>query len=211
MFLSRKSNIFDKLTAQSALILQAARAFHNEAKSNQVDKLCSSLETLEKEGDVFVHDIKTEAEKTFILPLDKEDIVELTHNLDDVVDNLEDAAIMLRIYAVPASNETIGGFSNLVLEAARHIHHGMLMVKDRKLSSGDFISCYKKLHDLESDGDKLYRKALESLMGKKAKNASIVDLLFAIKLKEILGLLEDTLDVCEDIAILFEKLRLKYR
>ncbi|MDP2974537.1 MAG: DUF47 family protein, partial [Candidatus Diapherotrites archaeon] len=161
MFLSKKSKIFEKLTAQSALILQAAQSFHSEAKSNQIDKLCSSLETLEKEGDVFVHEIQTEVEKTFILPLDKEDIVELTHNLDDVVDNLEDAAIMLRIYAVQPSNEIIGDFSDLVLEAARNIHRGIVLVKERKLNSGDFVSCYKKLHDLESDGDKVYRKALE--------------------------------------------------
>jgi len=210
MFFGKKSRIFDQFAAQSSLIVEAAQAFHFHSKPKELKKLCIQLDELEKQGDSLTHEIKDEAERTFILPLDKEDVAELANSLDDIIDNLEDAGSKLYMYNL-STDETIDKFSFFVLEAAKQIHSGIEMLKENKIGSGDYVACYKTLHDIESNGDKLHRKALESLMNAKARGFSGDEVLFIIKMKEILQLLEDTLDVGEDIAIILEKLRLKYR
>lgn len=210
MFFGNKSKIFDQLAAQSSLIVEAAQAFHFHSNPKELKKLCIQLDELEKRGDNLTHEIKEEAEKTFILPLDKEDVAELTNAMDDIIDNVEEACDRLNRYNLSA-DEAIDGFSFFVFEAAKQIHSGIIFLKENKIGSGDFAACYRTLHDIESKGDKLHRKALESMMKAKPGGFSADEVLFIIKMKEILQLLENTLDVCEDIAVMFETLRLKYK
>jgi uncharacterized protein Yka (UPF0111/DUF47 family) len=89
MFLPHKSKIFDELFKQSAIVEEAAQVFDNIAGDwKELKNASSALQTLERRGDELVHRITDDIEKTFILPLDKENIGDLTESLDDVVDNL---------------------------------------------------------------------------------------------------------------------------
>jgi len=169
------------------------------------------LQTLEREADELVRRITDDIEKTFVLPLDKEDIADLTESLDDVVDNLEEAVNRLNIYNISKGNDALGDFSELIKQAAVQIHEGILMIKERRIASDDFASCGKMLHDLESQGDKLHRKVLENLMaGRFSFLINGNDCLSILKWKEIFQTLEDTLDKCDDIGKLFARLRIKY-
>lgn len=212
MFLPHKSKIFDELCKQSAIVEEAAEVFDNIARDwNELKNASSALQTLEREADALVHRITDDIEKTFILPLDKEDIADLTVSLDDVVDNLEEAVNRLNIYNISKGNDALRGFSELIKQAAVQIHKGILMVKERKIASEDFASCGKMLHDIESQGDKLHRKVLEHLMaGRPSTLVNGNDCLSILKWKEIYQTLEDTLDKCDNIGKLFARLRIKY-
>ncbi len=212
MFFPHKLKIFDELCKQSSIVKEAAQVFHNiTCNWEQLKNGSSALLTLERQADELVHTITDDIEKTFILPLDKEDIAELTESLDDVVDNLEEAVSRLNIYKISKGNDALGNFSELIKQAAVQIHKGILMIKERKIASEDFASCGKMLRDLESQGDKLHRKVLENLMAN--RSSSFVngdDYLSILKWKEIFQTLEDTLDKCDSIGKLFARLRIKY-
>ncbi len=212
MFLLHKLKIFDELCKQSSIVKEAADVFHNIARDwKQLENGSSALQTLEREADELVHRITDDIEKTFILPLDKEDIADLTESLDDVVDNLEEAVNRLKIYKISKGNDALEDFSALIKQAAVQIHEGILMIKERRIASEDFASRGKMLRDLESQGDKLHRKVLEHLMaGGSSFLVNVNDCLSILKWKEIFQTLEDTLDRCDNIAKLFARLRIKY-
>jgi predicted phosphate transport protein (TIGR00153 family) len=212
MFFPRKSKIFDELLEQSAIVKEVAQVFRNITRDwEQLEDGSSALQTLEGQADKLVHSITDDIEKTFILPLDKEDIAVLTESLDDVVDNLEEAVNRLNIYKIFKSNDSLRDFSELIEQSAAYIHKGMSMIKEGKIASDDFASCGKMLHDLESQGDKLHRKVLEDLMGNRSPSfLNGNDYLSILKWKEIFQTLEDTLDKCDHIGKLFARLRIKY-
>lgn len=212
MFIPKKSRIFEHLVRQSNIIQEAARTFHRITHDwKQLKEGSDALVKLEYQGDECVHTITDEIEEIFILPLDKEDIKELTDVLDDIVDNLEQTANRLSIYKIPSSNEALRSFSELILETVQHIHRGILMVQEHRFASEEFTACCEKLHELETQGDRLHRGILEELMSQKPPHFNGKDPLFIVKWKEIFQTLEDTLDVCETMAIIFVRLRIKYR
>ncbi|MEM3958492.1 MAG: DUF47 family protein [Thermoproteota archaeon] len=153
MFLPGKTKIFDALVKQSSIILEAVETFQGIVGDwSRLEEGCTALEKMEKESDELVHEITDEIERTFILPLDKEDIKRLTELLDDIMDNLEQVASRLNIYEIPSSNQALKDFSELVLQSTRRVHEGILMIKERKLTSWEFVSCIESLHELENRG-----------------------------------------------------------
>lgn len=212
MFIPRKSKIFDKLVKQSILVRESAKIFK---KITHDWKLlidgCRTLKELEKQADKHVHSINDDIDTYFILPFDKEDISELTESLDDVVDNLEQVANRIKIYRISKSTDAVKIFANIILEATEQIHQGILLIHERKMASAEYVSCLKNLHALENQGDQLHRKVLEKLMGEASSDFNGKDLLSIIKWKEIFQTLEDTLDRCEDIAVILSRLRIKYK
>jgi hypothetical protein len=101
-------------------------------------------------------------------------------------------------------------FSLLISRSARKVHEGILMVRERKLTSENFASCIKSLHEFENQGDKLHRKVLEDMIGKCSPDYGGENILSIIKWKEVFQTLEHTLDICEDFAAFFGILRIKY-
>lgn len=211
LFLPKKSKIFDNIIQLSLIAKEAAQILKSIADNwSRLKEGYIMLEKLEGDADDLVHIITDEVEKVFILPLDKEDVKELTDSLDDIIDNMEQIVNRLYIYKILESNQAIKDFSELILQAVQEIHKGIMLVRDRKMGSEEFVSCCEKLHDIENQGDKLHRKILEEMMGRYSPEFGGRDALSIIKWKEIFQTLEDTLDICEDFAITFGRLRIKY-
>ncbi|MCX7973727.1 MAG: DUF47 family protein [Candidatus Aminicenantes bacterium] len=212
MFLPKKSQVLIKLVEQSSVVEEGAKIL-KEAFNNlsELKHCCARLEILEFKGDEFVHEITEEIEKIFILPLDKEDIKEMTDRLDDILDEIEQLANRLYLYDITKGNESSIEFSDLILQAVKQIHKGLILVNEHKFHSDEFLECFENLHTLENQGDKLHRRVLKELMSEASANFNNETLLSLIKWKEIFQMLEDTLDICEDVAIIFGRLRIKYR
>lgn len=210
MFLPKKSKIFESLAIQAEMLEKAALVFKNLTEDfARLKDLAQALELLENNADKQVHVINEEIQKFFILPMDKEDIKELSEGLDDIIDNLEQVSNRLKIYQIPHTHEALQKFAELLYEAALEIHRSVLLIRDHKLESAEFVAAFKNLHTLENEGDKLHREVLEKLLGQNSSEFDS-DPLSVLKWKEIFQTLEDTLDICEDLAILLERLRIKY-
>jgi len=211
MFIPRKTRIFDALVKQSSIILEAVETFQRMVEDwSRLEEGSAALEKMERASDELVHEITDEIESAFILPLDKEDIKRLTELLDDIMDNLEQVASRLNIYEIPNSNQALKDFSELVLQSTRKVHEAILLIRDRKLTSQEFTSCIESLHELENRGDGLHRRILRDMMRGLSPEYGGGNPLSIIKWKEVFQTLEDTLDVCEDLAAFFGMLRIKY-
>src|SRR3989344_7919997 len=119
MFLPRQSKIFDSLLRHSEFFVEAAGTCQNISRDQRrMQKSCEEMARRELEGDNMVREVSNEVERTFILPLDKEDIMELVESIDDILDNLEDAASWLNIYGIREKDQTTMEFADLIMQCA---------------------------------------------------------------------------------------------
>ena len=207
-----KTKIFDSLLEQAQIIEKSAETFKELVYNwEKVDEDAKKLEKLEDEADKLVHAVTDEIEVAFILPLDKEDIKQLTDLLDDIEDNIEQTANRLSIYNIATSNDSLKNFSDLILDAVQKIGTAIKLIKSNKLTSKEFLTCYRSLHEIENKGDRLHRTVLKELLGDGRDKLGGRDPIAILKWVEIFQTLEDTLDACEDVAIVFDRLRIKYR
>jgi hypothetical protein len=212
MFFPKKSKINDMIVEHASIVTDMARLFDNAISSwNNVAHGYTEIKTLENKADTLVHVITAEVDNVFILPFDKEDIRELIELMDDIADNLEEVVNRIKIYKIQEGNTYLAQFSGLLLQAIEQIYSNIHMIQRSKMFNDDFTSGYTKLHDLESQGDELHRQVLEKLMGNGSPEFDSKDPIAIMKWKEIFQTLENTLDTCEDIAIVLERLKIKYR
>src|SRR6266498_4967021 len=162
----------------------------------------SILKNLEHEGDLFTHKLFTIIDKTFVTPLDKEDISELTSTIDQVLDATYGTSDRLILFEIRKPSSYMQDFARLLLTASQEIYAAV--TKLMKLSHPGLIDHSKNISKCEHEGDKIYRIAIAELF--KADNAIEI-----IKFKEIYDTLEGALDRSRDVADVIEDIALKYR
>ncbi len=97
----QEKHFFDMIENQSKNVLTGVDALVNMLENyNEIDKKRENIKQIENNGDKMVHDIFAELNKTFITPIDREDISKLVCSLDDILDNLEAAAERLVLYGI---------------------------------------------------------------------------------------------------------------
>src|SRR3972149_4479382 len=155
----KKTKIFDGLVEQSRIIQETAQLFREATHDwRKLKENSSKIEDLEMKADEFVHAITDEIETAFILPLDKEDLKELTELLDDIEDDIEEVANRLIIYRISKPNQALQEFSDLIFARAKKIKKAVKLIKENKLTSKEFSTHYRALHEIENKGDQLHRK-----------------------------------------------------
>jgi len=160
------------------------------------------LKNLEHEGDQLTHRLFTIIDRTFITPLDKEDISELTSAIDQVLDGTYGASDRLVLLKIQRPSQYMQEFTNLLLTACQEIYKGVVELHKGKRES--LLEHSKIISNCEHEGDNIYRLAIANLFDKD-------DAIEIIKLKEIYETLESALDRCRDVADVIEDIALKYR
>ncbi len=203
--LPKEQKFFHMLKAQSENAVKGAKELKSFVYSyntlNNASKIdfIKRLKHLETEGDELTHDITGILNHTFITPIDKEDIHNLSMLLDDLVDLIHGAAERLVIFRISSIDSYIKAMADIVLKSIEKIDQGIMEVSKLK-SMNEF---YVDIHTLENEGDDIFREALASLFDRE----NTVDI---IKYKEIYELLEKTIDKCEVVANVIESVVVKH-
>jgi predicted phosphate transport protein (TIGR00153 family) len=160
-------------------------------------------EILEHEhvGDKIVHDIVQRLNKTFITPLDREDIYALAATLDEILDSIEAAADAVNLYRLNEPTEYAREQTNVLAKATALLADGMHKLESRR---GELRECLVEVNRLENDGDRISREAIAGLFDGDMKATDI------IKWKDVYELLESAIDECEHVANIIESIVLKY-
>ena len=162
-------------------------------------ELAREILICEQEGDRITHDIIHRLNRTFVTPLDREDIHELASALDDVVDFTEEVADYLGLYNIEAPMAQAQELAKVLHQAARQIAEAM-----PRLRSFKDLSLYTvELNRLENDGDRIAREAIASLF------SNGIDPMVVIRWKDIFGVLERAIDSTETSAHLIESITVK--
>ncbi|MEW6604538.1 MAG: DUF47 family protein [Thermoproteota archaeon] len=195
--------IIDKLELQSANLLKGTSALV-ELISNfdNINERKSKIKDFEHEGDRITHDLYMLLDKTFVTPLDREDISKLTGAVDEILDYTDGTADRFVLFKIKEPTSYMLELAKLLLSASQEIHLLMGRLRGFK-NAGDLIEHCRNISKYEHEGDTIYRTAIAELF----ETNNPVEI---IKLKEIYETLEGALDRCADVADVFEDIALKY-
>jgi len=153
----------------------------------------------EKEGDRITHDIIQRLNSTFVTPIDGEDIYALATQLDDIADYTEETADFMGLYKIEAPMEQAVAMADVLVKACEQLAAVLTELREFKGLEHYWV----EIHQLENDGDRLYRDALASLF------ANGIDPMIVIRWKDLFTSLERALDACETSAHIIEGIVIK--
>ena len=156
----------------------------------------------EQEGDILTHDIMKELNKTFLTPIDREDIHELAARIDDVLDLIWSSVDRMMVYKIDAPTPEAVSIAEDLQTTAGILKKAMREMKTKTYSHVQDLCI--EINRIENRIDRKYRDALGNLVN------TPNDPVHIIKWKDIYQLLEDASDRCEDIANILEGIVLKH-
>ena len=156
----------------------------------------------EQEGDMYTHEVMRSLNKTFLTPVDREDIHALVNGLDDVLDLIWASADRAMLFKLTDPHAEAIELSKTLHETTEFITKAIGCLKDKKYA---YIQEYCiEINRLENRGDRIFREALVKLFD------NIKDPILVIKWKEVYEHLEEANDTCEDVADILEGIVLKH-
>jgi uncharacterized protein len=158
------------------------------------------IKRLEHEADQVTHEVVNRLDRTFITPLDREDIHQLASDLDDVMDVMDGTARRAQIFHLGVAPAGVRQLTEVIQRMVAVLAEGV-----GRLKKGDDVMKYcVEAKKLEEEGDAIYNEVLGQLFEREK------DALEVIKWKEIYDNLERTLDEAEDVANVLESITLKH-
>ena len=168
---------------------------------DQLEERARRLKEVEHNADLVTHEIFERLNRTFITPLDREDIHALASGLDDVLDSVEAIASRLVLFKVTRSTPEARQLTAIIDQCGGQIDQAVDHLKDLKNLMGFTI----EINRLENEADIISRQAVADLF---SGHHEVLDVL---RWKEIYGRLENAADNCEDVANSIEAIVLKSR
>ena len=155
---------------------------------------------LEHKGDGFTHDLILKLNKTFITPLDREDIHALASSLDDILDEIDAVAILFRVFKIAHPTPTACKLAEILHESAKEVGKGISLLLEK---NWDIKDCTIRVNSLENKADEVSREAIYRLFEEEPEPKMVM------KWKEIYEKFEIGTDCCEDAVNVLERIALK--
>jgi uncharacterized protein len=200
----REEAFFTMFEEMASTILDATHVFVELTKDRtKIRENVLKIKELEHVGDRITHQIMEKLNSTFITPIDSEDICDLSRAMDDILDNIENAANRFITYKIVEIPERILEMA-LVLELANSkLKTAIDLLPDLK-HPNKIKDAIIEIHRLENESDRILRESIGELFEKEK------DALKVIKLKEIYEAIERAVDDCEDVADVISSILLKH-
>ncbi len=203
-FMPKEEKFFDFLTQQAENLTKAAEYFKAAIKDGRLDEEeVKKMRDLEHEGDTLAHEITDMLNRTFITPIDREDIYALANKLDDVLDLLNAMAGRMKLYKLNPADPHFAEFIDLLDQSAAALANAVRHMPDTKRTRRVLDYCIE-VNRLENLGDSVREKAISNLFENQK------DPMQVIKWKEIYETAEGALDDCERVAKLIESILVKH-
>lgn len=200
--LPREDEYFDLFSQITGKVQDATNLLVRMVSDEQVDFIAYArqIKDVEHGCDEITHRITTKLNKSFITPFDREDIYTLAVALDDVCDYIDAAARAIRMYDIRVFNEYVRQLARLLNSQASAMNSAVALLKSPAGMNAQIV----EIHRLENEADEAYSRAIGDLF----KNSK--DAIEVIKMKELLEILENGTDKCEQVANIMESVVLKH-
>lgn len=203
MFTRKKDKFAVHLSHISSHLIESTKYFTEFKLTNLKDLKQFSVKMKEYEvaGDSMVHKVITDLNNVFITPIEREDILALAVNMDDILDGLEHVAALLEMYSITSVDEYMIKFADFIQKSTIEIDKAVELAFTKKLPE---ISKHAiKVKDLEAQCDDVWRHSIKKLFEVEKDPIRI------IQYKEIYEELEEVADYCEQVANTFEAIIMK--
>ena len=197
----RSHHFFDDFVGLSEEIRGGARLLKQMMSSDPPDmSKADAIKDVEHSCDGRTRAIVEAVNRTFVTPLDREDIHALAISLDDVMDAIDAAAAVTRLYKIPQVRKGARRLAEIVCESMDRITEALLALEKRT----GVLELAARVNQLEREADRVHQDAIVALFDQESDPISV------IKWKEILDFLEAATDRCEDVGNLLEGVVVKH-
>ncbi len=201
-FFPKDENFFALFQQQGALVREACLLLHEMMeKFDDLENRARRLKAVEHQADQVTHDIFERLNRTFVTPLDREDIHDLASGLDDVLDSAEAIGSRLVLFKIVRPTPEAVKLTRIVADCGVQIEQAVSHLKD--VRGGNLKAFTIEINRLENEADVISRQVVADLFSGQH------DLLDVMRWKEIYGRLENSADLCEDVANTIEGIVLK--
>ena len=202
--LPRDERFFELFTSVATMNVEAARTLRELflAPAEKRTYLVETIKRLEHQADQVTHELVTRLDRSFITPLDREDIHLLASRLDDVLDRIDGTARRSAIFRVEKPPEGILVLADVIARATEQLLVAVKVLENAK--PGVVIKACIEVKKLEEEGDSAYSEWLGRLFDDERDPIALV------KWKEIYDTMEKTLDQAEDVANVLESIAIKH-
>ncbi len=200
------SEFSDLITGLTERIGDGAQELRSFTRNwGDVTEEAKKIKAIEHDCDEIVHRIFVRLNTKFFAPINRMDIVTLTHALDDIMDYLEATSARFSMYNIDSATEEMNSFMDVIVDCVSEVKNGISNINDIYSRRFDRIesSCIR-INELENSGDELLRNSLKKLF-------ESGDAIHIMKLKEIYDNLETVTDKCEDVADILRDLIVEYK
>ena len=158
------------------------------------------IKEVEHKCDFLTHEVIQRLNKTFVTPIDREDIHAMARTLDDVIDAIDDAAALVPLYRITTIRGGARELAGVIIAQCEQIKLAVEALEPRR----GLLEHAVEINRLENEADRLHMAAVGQLYDEER------DPMLVMKWKEIFDVLEDATDRCEDVANLLENIVVKH-
>jgi len=211
-FLPKDDRFFVYLNSVAKCVVEAANIFaqlRDVKDPTEFQRISAELRQKEHEADDFAHLIYEELDKTFVTPIDREDLHDLTSALDDVIDEMEHSAAKIVTCRLPKLSEPMRELVRITHNAAIEVAKCVDVLQN--LSKVDEVQVHViHVNSLENEGDRVYRDGISQLFTR--PNDALFEALDPIEIvrqKDVLDSMEQAIDASEDVMDLIRSVVVK--
>lgn len=202
--LPREGNFFELFNQHGQYIAEGAQAFmrlvQNYADLDARERHAREVGDAERAADRVTAEVHRLLHRTFITPLDREQILSLIDTMDDVLDLLQDSSEVMQLYDLQRLPEDVLRLSEISVRCCERVQHAVTLLprlREAAVAEQALKNC-QEIDQLESDADRVMRRAMSRLFREEPDTREL------IKLKAVYEHLESISDSCLDVADLVE-------
>lgn len=197
----REEKFYDDFKLMADRLRQGARLLETMiATDPPIYDKAHEIKEVEHQCDFMTHEIIQRLNKTFVTPIDREDIHELARTLDDVMDAIDNAAALIPLYRIDKMRPGARELTRVIIQQTDEIRAALDALEQRK----GVLERAIEINRLENEADRIHQQAISQLFDEETNPIVI------LKWKELYDLLEEATDACEDVANLLENVVVKH-
>jgi hypothetical protein len=202
--LPRQTNFFDFFERHAALTVEAAREFGKLARDDaDIDDISARIKDLEHQCDEVTHTCMETLHKTFVTPIDRNDIHRLASKLDDIVDFIDGAARQIALFEITEFPESAREAAIVLVQATEAVERAVKGLRNMRNQTAIMGECVR-INELENQADRIKASSVARLY--REENNPIM----VLKWHEVFQALENVTDACEDVANVIEGIVLEH-
>lgn len=194
----REEKFFDLFENAADLVHQGTLAFRDlMANYRDVQAGVEHIKEIEHRCDKVTHETIDKLHKTFLTPIDREDVHAIITGLDEILDMVDAAASRMALYQISQPKPGVLEAATVLVNASELVKKAVGVLKTPK-KFGEITTMTREIRGFEKRADQIYRKALTDLFMQEKDPVAV------LKWKDIYDTLEEAADRCEDIANILE-------
>ena len=202
--LPRQTNFFDYFEQHVALTVASARELAKLADDGaDIGEIAKHIKQLENQADEVTHVCMETLHKTFITPIDRNDIHRIASKLDDIIDFIDAAARQMALFEITHFPESVGEAVIVLHKATEAVERAVKGLRNMRNPTAILGECVR-INELENQADRVKASSVARLFREESNPIEV------LKWHQIFQALENVTDACEDVANVIEGIVLEH-